>query len=173
MIKSHTLPFLSDTVCGRRRNQNWSSRLPWYVGSCLNFHSRKMWLSFVTAGIWSRIWFLSLKNMKTLIWLETQDRRVLTNLFGTREVLAYVTSTARTGGTKRLFFSTISPEELQIFCAWQESSPLNQTGSDRMKYIPLFLYSFRWYWNQLLWTENFLVAMQLHGTELQGHWDDD
>ena len=40
--KSHTLPFLSDTVCGRRRNQNWSSRLPWYVRSCLNFHSRKM-----------------------------------------------------------------------------------------------------------------------------------
>ena len=74
----------------------------------------------------------------------TGVRRVLTNLFGTREVLAYVTSTARTGGTKRLFFSTISPEELQIFCAWQESSPLNQTGSDRMKYIPLFLYSFRW-----------------------------
>ena len=74
----------------------------------------------------------------------TGVRRVLTNLFGTREVLAYVTSTARTGGTKHLFFSTISPEELQIFCAWQESSPLNQTGSDQMKYIPLFLYSFRW-----------------------------
>lgn len=30
----------------------------------------------------------------------TGVRRVLTNLFGTREVLAYVTSTARTGGTK-------------------------------------------------------------------------
>lgn len=65
--------------------------------------------------------------------------RVLTNLFGMRKVLAYVTSTAQTGGTKRLFFSTISPEELQIFCAWHESSPLNQTGSDRMKCIPLFL----------------------------------
>lgn len=25
-----------------------------------------------------------------------------------------------------------------------EKEPLNQTGSDRMKYIPLFLYSFRW-----------------------------
>ena len=74
----------------------------------------------------------------------TGVRRVLTNLFGTREGLAYVTSTARTGGTKHLFFSTISPEELQIFCACQESSPLNQTGSDQMKYIPLFLYSFRW-----------------------------
>ena len=49
-----------------------------------------------------------------------------------------------TGGNRRLFFSTIVPEELQIFCAWQEASPLNQTGSDRMNYIPLFLYSFRW-----------------------------
>ena len=38
----------------------------------------------------------------------------------------------------------IFPEELQIFCAWQEKTPLNQTGSDWMKYIPLFLYSFRW-----------------------------
>ena len=27
---------------------------------------------------------------------------------------------------------------------WQKKAPLNQTGSDRMKYIPLFLYSFRW-----------------------------
>ena len=36
------------------------------------------------------------------------------------------------------------PEDLQIFCAWQEKAPLNQTGSDRMKYIPLLLYSFRW-----------------------------
>ena len=33
---------------------------------------------------------------------------------------------------------------LQIFCAWQEKAPLNQTGSDRMKYIPLLLYSLRW-----------------------------
>lgn len=73
-----------------------------------------------------------------------QNHFHLSNLFGTREVLAYVTSTARTGETKRLFFSTIAPEKLQIFCAWQESSPLNQTGSKLMKYIPLFLYSFRW-----------------------------
>ena len=36
------------------------------------------------------------------------------NSFWTREVLAYVTSTARIGGTKRLFFSTISPEELRF-----------------------------------------------------------
>ena len=42
-------------------------------------------------------------------------------------------------GTKRLFFSTIFPEDLQIVCAWQEKAPLNQPGSDRMKYIPLLL----------------------------------
>ena len=31
-----------------------------------------------------------------------------------------------------------------MFCAWQEKAPLNQTGSDWMQYIPLFLYAFRW-----------------------------
>lgn len=71
-------------------------------------------------------------------------RRVLTNLFGTREVLAYVTSTARTGGTKRLFFSTISSERLQSFCIRQETSPSSQTVNDYIQYIPLYLYSFRW-----------------------------
>lgn len=74
----------------------------------------------------------------------TGVRRVLTNIFGTREVLAYVTATEKDGGSRRLFFSTICPEQLQIFCAWQEKAPLNQTGSPWMKYIPLFLYSFRW-----------------------------
>ena len=74
----------------------------------------------------------------------TGVRRVLTNIFGSREVLAYVTSSGKDAGTRRLFFSTVFPEQLQIFCAWQEKSPLNQTGSSWMKYIPLFLYSFRW-----------------------------
>lgn len=74
----------------------------------------------------------------------TGVRRVLTNIFGSREVLAYVTSSGKGTGTRRLFFSTVFPEQLQIFCAWQEKSPLNQTGSSWMEYIPLFLYSFRW-----------------------------
>lgn len=74
----------------------------------------------------------------------TGCRRVLTNIFGKREVMAYVTSTSKEGGTRRLFFSTILPSQIQIFCAWQEKTPLNQTGSDRMQLIPLFLYSFRW-----------------------------
>lgn len=74
----------------------------------------------------------------------TGCRRVLTNIFGSRQVLAYVTSTGKGGGTRRLLFSTIFPAQLQIFCAWQEKSPLNRTGSSWMQYIPLLLYSFRW-----------------------------
>ena len=71
-------------------------------------------------------------------------RRVLTNIFGKKQVLAYVTSPGKTSGTRRLFFSTVFPQELQIFCAWQEKAPLNQTGSSRMQLIPLMLYTFRW-----------------------------
>ena len=74
----------------------------------------------------------------------TGFRRVLTNIFEERTVLAYVTASAREGGSRRLFFSTVSPDQLQIFCAWQEKAPLNQTGSEWMQYIPLFLYNFRW-----------------------------
>ena len=80
------------------------------------------------------LWYLSCTGV----------RRVLTNIFGNREVLAYVTATEKEHGTKRLFFSTVFPENLQIFCACQENAPLNQTGNDSMKYIPLLLYSFRW-----------------------------
>ena len=74
----------------------------------------------------------------------TSVRRVLTRIFGGREVLAYVTATEKEHGTKRLFFSTVFPEKLQIFCACQEKAQLNRAGSDRMEYIPLLLYSFRW-----------------------------
>lgn len=71
-------------------------------------------------------------------------RRVLTNLFGQREALAYVTASGKTQGSRRLFFSTIFPHQMQIFCAWQEKEPLNQTGSSRMQFIPLLCYCFRW-----------------------------
>lgn len=72
----------------------------------------------------------------------TSARWVLTNIFGIREVLVYVTS-SRSGSPRRLFFSTVFPEELEVFCVWQEKTPLNQTGSSLMEYIPLFLCSFR------------------------------
>lgn len=64
---------------------------------------------------------------------------VPTNIFGRRKVMAYVTSPERENGNRRLFFSTIFPEQFQIFCAWQKKSPLNQTGSSRMRFIPLML----------------------------------
>ena len=92
---------------------------------------------------------LSIKNDFTLSDEKIGDyymavRRVLANIFGKRTVLAFVTSADKTKGSRRLFFSTVSPEQLQIFCAWQEKAPLNQTGSDRMQFIPLMLYVFRW-----------------------------
>ena len=71
-------------------------------------------------------------------------RRVLTNLFGSREVQAYLTSTEREGGARRLFFSTVSPACLSFATAWYEDDPLNQTGSRWMEYVPLFLYKIRW-----------------------------
>ncbi len=49
-------------------------------------------------------------------------RKVLTNLFEHQEVLAYVTSSEKANASRRLFFSTIFPEQLQIFCAWQEKA---------------------------------------------------
>ena len=71
-------------------------------------------------------------------------RMVLSNLFGDCRILAYVTSPDKKSGSRRLFLSTVSPAHLSLFCAWQEEAPLNQTGSDWMMYIPLFLYRFRW-----------------------------
>ena len=55
-----------------------------------------------------------------------------------------LTSADKENGGRRLYFSTVFPKHLQIFCAWQEKSPLNQTGSSRMQFIPLMLYAFRW-----------------------------
>ena len=38
----------------------------------------------------------------------------LTNLFGQREVLAYVTASGKAQGSRRLFFSTIFPHQIQM-----------------------------------------------------------
>lgn len=70
-------------------------------------------------------------------------RKVLTNIFGDRCVHAYVTASNKTTMTRRLFFSTIAPESICMACAWQEKSPLNQTCSEWMQYVPLFVYPFR------------------------------
>ena len=59
----------------------------------------------------------------------TGVRRVITRIFGCREVLAYV-ATSKENGTKRLFFCTIFPEELQAMCALVEENAFNQTRTD-------------------------------------------
>ena len=58
--------------------------------------------------------------------------------------MVYVTSPSKDSSTRRLFFSTVFPQQLEIFCAYQEKSPLNQTGSGWMQYIPILIYTFRW-----------------------------
>ena len=99
-------------------------------------------------------------------------RRVLTNLFGQREVLAYVTAADPANSSRRLFFSTVFPEKMQIFCAWQEKEPLNQTGVNWMKYIPLFCYSFRWnievsyYEQKMFWSLCHYMVRSRKGIEL-------
>ena len=61
---------------------------------------------------------------------------------------------------------------MQIFCAWQEKAPLNQTGSDRMQYMPLFCYSFRWnievsyYEQKTFWSLCSYMARSRKGIEL-------
>ena len=70
-------------------------------------------------------------------------RRVLTNIFGKKEVLAYVTSPEKGSSSRRLFFSTVSPEQLQLSCTWQEKSQLNQTGQPYAVYPPDVV-CFRW-----------------------------
>lgn len=64
--------------------------------------------------------------------------RGLTNIFGWREIFAYVTASEKEQGSRRLFFCTIFPYQIQMCCAWQEKAPLNQ------KYIPMRCCYLRW-----------------------------
>ena len=73
----------------------------------------------------------------------TGVRRVLTNLFGAREITAYVTAPEKNSKSKRLFFSTVFPEEVQDFCVHPPKASSDQE-EDWSGYMPLFWYSFRW-----------------------------
>lgn len=74
----------------------------------------------------------------------TGVRRVLTNLFGAREITAYVTAPEKNSKSKRLFFSTVFPDELQDFCVDPPKVSFNQEEENWSGYMPLFWYSFRW-----------------------------
>lgn len=94
-------------------------------------------------------------------------RRVLTNIFGKKEVLAYVTSPEKGSSSRRLFFSTVSPEQLQLSCTWQEKSQLNQTGQPYAVYPPDVVCFPMGHRGELLRTKNILVIMQLYGAQPQ------
>ena len=99
-------------------------------------------------------------------------RHVLSNLFGEREVLAFVACTEKKGCSRRLFFRTVFPEQISMFCAWQEKAPLNQTGYRWMPYIPLFLYGFRWnievsyYEHKTFWSPCSYMVRSKNGIEM-------
>lgn len=92
-------------------------------------------------------------------------RRVLTNIFGKKEVLAYVTSPEKGSSSRRLFFSTVSPEQLQLSCTWQEKFQLNQTGQPYAVYPPDVVCFPMGHRGELLRTKNILVIMQLYGPQ--------
>lgn len=50
-------------------------------------------------------------------------RRVLTNLFGQREVPAYVTAPEKTQGSRRLYLSHFSTPDADILCLAGKSAP--------------------------------------------------
>ena len=99
-------------------------------------------------------------------------REVVTNYLKGEPMQAFVTSTEKSGGSRRLFLSTVCVARLQIFCAWQETYPLNHTGSDWMDYIPLFCYSFRWnievgyYEQKTFWSLCKYMVRSHHGIEM-------
>ena len=99
-------------------------------------------------------------------------REVLKNIFGCLPVMAYVTAPNKSGDNRRLFISTVKASDLRISCAWQEKSPLNQTGLDWMNYVPLFLYIFRWnievsyYEQKTFWSLCRYMVRSSHAIEL-------
>ena len=99
-------------------------------------------------------------------------RRVLTKIFSSREVMAYVTTAEKGHGTKRLYFSTVFPKELKTFCTCQEKTFLNQTENERLKYLPFLLYSFRWniktsyYEQKTFWSLSNYMVRSCQGIEM-------
>ena len=78
-----------------------------YTKKSLHLSLQKMHLTGQKASGTCRV-----KNLA--VWEKVGDyyigvRRVLTNIFGKREALAYVTASDKAEGTRRLFFSTVFP----------------------------------------------------------------
>ena len=93
--------------------------------------------------------FLFFKNLESGVSLKevrekemfAGTRKVITNLFGKRQVTAIVTQTK--SGSKRLFLCTASPEKLHFDteCMDIRKAPYSKTDSS---FLPLTIYALRW-----------------------------
>ena len=76
-------------------------------------------------------------------------------------------------GVRKLFLSTISPAKIQMYCAWYEEAPINQTDSSKMLYLPYMAYNIRWnievsYLEQKShWSLASYMVRSRHGIEMQ------
>lgn len=98
-------------------------------------------------------------------------RQVMTNLLKGVILNAFVTFPGE-GASKRLFLSTVETTKMSMPCAWQEKSPLNECGSSKMDYIPLFWYAMRWnievsyYEHKTFWSLCNYMVRSSHGIEM-------
>jgi len=96
----------------------------------------------------------------------TAVRRVLTNIFGHREVMAYVTSPTKDSGTRRLFFQyDFSRTAGDFLCMGRKVSIKPDRKRLDAVYSPVVICIEMEHRGSLLRTENILVIMQLYGTQ--------
>ena len=69
-------------------------------------------------------------------------RIVIAKLFGKRKVHAYVTKTET--NSRRLYFSTINPDNMIMNCNWQDNFLVRNIDRDNIEYSILSLYRARW-----------------------------
>lgn len=72
------------------------------------------------------------------------SQKVMTRIFGDRPVCAYVTTPDKNSDSRRIFFSSIFPECLQMLCAKQEHPAIRESGERQPLYLPMILYCLRW-----------------------------
>ena len=74
-------------------------------------------------------------------------KKVITRIFSNnRVVTAYLTKPELDSNSRRLFLSTINPEDIHMAFAWhtEDEAPINSVNDKTMKYVPLMLYQYRW-----------------------------
>ena len=69
-------------------------------------------------------------------------RIVIAKLFGKRKVHAYVTKTET--NSRRLYFSTINPDNMIMNCSWQDNFLVRNIYRDNIEYSIFSLYRARW-----------------------------